>query len=110
MKSSCETREEYIFSKATFLWYIHFDHVLDVLGQMYVDSFLIFFRNSVETVESYYCFWRRSHIRHYEEYTNSTHEGTNNSFRAGAVKPQMSLFECTRKIILFADVDNLRRN
>ena len=30
--------------------------------------------------------------------------------RAGAVKPQMSLFECIRKITLFADVDNLRRN
>ena len=112
MKSSYEKREEYIFSKAMLLWYIHSEHVLDVLGQMYVDSFLLFFCNLVETVESYYRFWRRSYIRHYEDYTNSTHEGTNNSLkhRAGAVKPQISLFECTRTITLFADVDNLRRN
>ena len=50
-------------------------------------------------------------IRNYDEYTNSTHEGTNNAIkhRAGAVKPNLKLKNSVAKISFFADVDGHRR-
>ena len=106
MKSNCETKEEYNFSKRMFVGYIQ-THCKTVLGIPFTDPLLVWFRNSVETLESNFCYWRRSKVRHYDEYTNSIHEGTNNALkhRPGAVVPRLSLKNAVSKISFFADVD-----
>ncbi|KAI2492022.1 hypothetical protein MHU86_22547 [Fragilaria crotonensis] len=45
------------------------------------------------SLSTFLCFYRRRNIRHYDTYTNSPHEGTNNGLKAGAapVMPQHSL-------------------
>ena len=53
----------------------------------------LFIRDNVEPLETFLCFYRRRDIRHYDTYTNSPHEGTNNGLKAGAapIMPQHSL-------------------
>ena len=99
-----------MFSKQLFLTYIN-THCKSVLGIPFTETLLVWYRNSVETLESNYCYWRRNRIRHYDEYTNSTHEGTNNALkhRAGAVQPNLKLKNAVAKISFFANVDGNRR-
>ena len=51
------------------------------------------FRQNVETHEMNYCFYKRNNMRHYEEYTNSCHEGTNKGikYNSAPVLPGHSL-------------------
>jgi len=65
----------------------------------------------IETLELNNGFYRRNRIRHYAEYTNSIHEGTNYSIkhRAGAVQSSLTLKKAVAKISFFSNVDNHRR-
>lgn len=89
MKSSCETRNEFLFSKKLFFKYIY-RHCESVFGKPFTNPLLVWYRNCVENLESNFCFWKRSRVRHYDEYTNSIHEGTNYSpkHRSDAVVPR----------------------
>ena len=110
MKPSCETKSEYLLSKKLFLMYIY-THCQRESGMVFTNPLLLWFRNSLEPHEGSYCFWCRKFVRHYAEYTNSIHEGTNNSLkhRDGAVLPSLNLQTSVKKLSFFADVDNERR-
>ena len=110
MKSSCETRTEFLISKQLFLKYIN-TYCVTALGLPFTEPLLVWYRNSIETQESNFCFYLRNRIRHYDEYTNSIHEGTNNALkhRSGAVQPSLTLKKSVAKISFFADIDNHRR-
>ena len=85
MKPMCETREEYELSKALLLQYVKSEKVDAMLGgTLFMESFLTFFRHYVEPLEAYYVYYLRKDIRHYGEYTNSIHEGTNRGLKYNA--------------------------
>ena len=88
----CETKEEYIISKALFVMYVDRD-VRATFGSGCASMILQFFRNHVEPHEEYFCFYRRSNILHFDTATNSGHEGMNYGIKhcAAPVLPVHSL-------------------
>jgi hypothetical protein len=93
MHSTCESEEEYIISKALLAAYLHSPPFVSTATEPVADRIRMFIRDNVEPLETFLCFYRRRNIRHYDTYTNSPHEGTNNGLKAGAapVMPQHSL-------------------
>ena len=81
MKSSCETKEEYVLSKRLMLKFVNSTYVTNKLGTLFPKNFETFFRNNVETHEMNFCYYKRKELRHYSEYTNSCHEGTNKGIK-----------------------------
>jgi hypothetical protein len=77
-------------SKALFLAYLDSGPVKNVIGEIGVGSVKDFARRNVFPHEQRYCFYLRKHVRSYDVYTNTIHEGTNNSIKTGehAVLPQ----------------------
>jgi hypothetical protein len=106
MKPKCETEEEYIISKALFIAYLQSDEALRVLNESNCRTILDFFRENVEPHEAHFCFYRRIHIRHYDTYTNSAHEGSNHGLKSGAapVLPQYSLDRSAMVLSKNADI------
>ena len=47
------------------------------LGKDFIDSVHSFITNHFEPHESHFYFYLRYNLKHYEEYTNSIHEGMN---------------------------------
>ena len=41
-------------------------------------------RDDIEPHEDRYIYFKRKHIRHYDEYSNSAHEGTNHGLNSSA--------------------------
>lgn len=93
MLPCCETEEEYKISKALLGAYLRHSHFLDVTSEAVADQIGTFIRENVEPLEAFFCFHTRRHVRHFDTYTNSAHEGTNNGLKAAAapVLPQHSL-------------------
>ena len=81
MKENCETREEYLLSKKFLLQFVNSTYVTSRLGTHFPKNFDNFFRHSVEAYEANFCFYQRRWTRHYGEYTNSCHEGTNKGIK-----------------------------
>ena len=77
MKPNTETEEEYVASKHLLLRYLNSPTTLAALGAPIVQTILIFLRCHFFTHESHFVFYERTRTRHYDEYTNSCHEGTN---------------------------------
>jgi len=104
MKDNCETEEEYKASKYLLMKLVKSQYVKDNLGTFFTANFLSFFRKHVEVFEHSFVFWRRKNIRHYGEYSNSTHEGTHNRMKHsmiyavnGKMKLQSSLINLTKR-------------
>jgi len=78
-----------------------------VLSIPLTETLLVWYRNSAETLESNFYYWRRNLIRHCDEYINSTHEGRDDArkHRAGAVESNSKLKNAVAKKSFFADVD-----
>ena len=93
MKPSCETEAEYLHSKHLFFKFLNTDYIYDNLGQTFIDNVSAFLNDSVIPQEPYFCFYLRKASRHFEEYSNSPHEGTNNGLKhcASPVKPTHAL-------------------
>ena len=93
MKQNCETKEEYLLSKKLLLQFVQSTYVSSRLGTLFPKNFDTFFRINVEPHENNFCFYRRKWLRHYSEYTNSCHEGTNKGikYNAAPVLPGHSL-------------------
>jgi hypothetical protein len=106
----CETEEELNISKALFIAYIKsevqprtcltvpysyvlcfptspFDHIRlflqvpELIGESHVADILDFYKANVEVHESFYAFWLRKFIRHFDEYNNYSHEGANGGMK-----------------------------
>ena len=71
------------------LLYNYICSVTEQIGQKNVDDVLEFVKGHVKGHEHTYMFYLRIDIHHYEEYSNSSHEGTNAGFKhcAGTVVP-----------------------
>lgn len=67
--------------------------IRDGLGQNFIDNVTAFVRKRVIPQEEYYCFYLRRDKRHFEEYSNSAHEGMNNAIKncSSPVKPSHHL-------------------
>ena len=93
MKPSCETEAEYRHSKHLFFKFLNTEYIRDNLGQLFIDNVTRFMNDSIIPQEPYFCFYRRKSTRHFEEYSNSPHEGTNNGLKhcASPVKPTHAL-------------------
>ena len=93
MHSTCESEEEYRISNALLAAYLHSPSFVSTATEPVAERIRLFIRDNVEPLETFLCFYRRRDIRHYDTYTNSPHEGTNNGLKAGAapVMPQHSL-------------------
>ena len=81
MNHRCETRAEYKLSKKLLKEFVHSPMIESRLGSFFASNFDAFFRKNVETHEAHYLFYQRKHLRHYEEYSNSSHEGTNKGLK-----------------------------
>ena len=93
MSPRCETEEEYKISKSLLCAYLRHNDFLRVASETVADQILTFIREHVEPHEAFYCFHLRRHVRHFDTYTNSAHEGTNNGVKSAAapILPQHSL-------------------
>ena len=77
MKSSCETREEFIASKLMFKKFLNSKQTKSTLGSCFINSVQNFITKHIKQHKSNFCFYLRLNIRHFDEYTNSIHKGTN---------------------------------
>merc|ERR1711966_478056 len=89
MRYYCENEMEYQISKMMFFRFINTSFIKEKLGKAFIDSVEHFVRAHIEPHEKHYCFYLRKNLRHFDEFTNSVHEGTNNGIRhsAAAVGP-----------------------
>ena len=85
MTSACETKEEYSVSKLMFFKFLNTQQIRSNLGEQFIESVENFVRCHIEPHETHYCFYLRKRIRHFDEYVNSVHEGTNNKIRNSAL-------------------------
>ena len=93
MNHRCETRAEYKLSKKLLKEFVHSTIISSKLGTFFSSNFDAFFRKNVETHEAFYVYYIRKHLRHYEEYSNSSHEGTNKGLKycAAPVTPNLRM-------------------
>jgi hypothetical protein len=94
----CETKEEFLLSKALFLKYMLSNQVEEALGQEGVSQLKEFYCKRIETHEDLFVFYRRSHLFHFDTNSNSAHEGTNHGikYHSLAVKPTHGIVESTK--------------
>jgi hypothetical protein len=65
--------------------FIHlFLQVPELIGESHVADILDFYKANVEVHKSFYAFWLRKFIRHFDEYNNCSHEGTNSGMKRQA--------------------------
>ena len=97
MKGQCESQHEYEISKKLLMKYVQSEYVITSLGEIFTKAFLTFFRQCIEPFESDFLFHLRKDLRHYAEYSNSTHEGTNRGlkYNAAPVTPATRLDNST---------------
>ena len=81
MKSSCETQEEYLVSKLIFKIFLSSKQIKSKLGTTFIENIENFVTKHIEPHEIQFCFYLRLNLRHFEDYTNSIHEGTNSGLK-----------------------------
>ena len=81
MKSSCETRQEFMTSKLMFKKFLNSKQIKSTLVSPFIDSVQKFVTKHIEPHESTFCFYLRLNLRHFDIYTNSIHEGTNRGLK-----------------------------
>ena len=93
MKPGIETREAYMLSKYLLLKYVNSPQVVEQLGTLMASHMVLFLRKYIDPHESKFLFYLRKHVRHYAEYSNSVHKGTNNAIKYSStpVKPSSLL-------------------
>ena len=89
MKKTCETRLQYLSSKFLLLEYLDQENIIEDCGIDFINGVKRMIRNNIEPIEENYVYYKRKHIRHFGEYSNSAHEGTNHGLKhcADAVNP-----------------------
>jgi hypothetical protein len=103
----CETEEEYNISKALLFDFISSKQVLhNVCGgdAMIPKRLLIFITNYVLIYEEQFVFYRRKSLRHFNEYNNCAHEGTNFGAKAHSAQllPSHTIFQAAKTMVFHA--------
>ena len=101
MKPGTETEDEYVASKKLLLRYLNSSTTISLLGAPIVKTIILFLRCHLFTHESHFCFYKRKDTLHYDEYTNSCHEGTNYGIKHSGcnAKPNMGLERSTKVMV-----------
>ena len=104
MKSSILTEDEFVISKSLFFSYLHSDVVKSKIGSKGCFHIAEFVRKHVLCHESWFAFFKRKGVRHFENYTNTPHEGTMNALKycSSPALPCHSLLQ-THQVITFQD-------
>ncbi len=100
----CETEQEYDVSKALLMDFIMSEKVVnDVCGgeSSIPRRIMEFITNYVLIYEDQFLFYRRKNIRHFNEYTNCAHEGTNFGAKAHSAQllPSLSIFQSAKTML-----------
>ena len=92
--SACETEQEYNVSKYLFEKYVFSKYVIDKLDSNFSKLVIHFYKDYVEPILPFMLFYKRKHIRHFDNYTNVKIEGTYRGIKHGCtpVTPSTSLF------------------
>ena len=100
MRASCETRMEYLGSKYLLFRFLKRERTIEECGLNFVEDIIEMIRKNIEPYESFFVFYRRKRVRHFDEYSNSAHEGTNMALKycEGASKPTHLLDEATERL------------
>ena len=104
MKSSILTENEYLISKSLFFSYLHSDYVKSKIGSKGCFHIAEFVRKYVLCHESWFAFHKRLGVRHFENYTNTPHEGTMNALKycSSPALPSYSLLQ-SHQVLTFQD-------
>jgi hypothetical protein len=101
--SFCETEEEYKVSKALLMDFLFSKQVFDACGgdtkiQQRISNFVTGY---VLIYEEQFVFYRRKTLRHFNEYTNCAHEGTNKGAKAHAAQllPSHTIFQAAKTLV-----------
>ena len=81
MKDDVETELEYRYSKYLLERYLNYEDTVNSLGEGYIETLKIFLRTCVFVHEDKFVFHTRKFLCHFNHYTNSCHEGTNNAVK-----------------------------
>ena len=106
MKPSCETKIQYMTSKYLFWRYLHSTFVRNTVGENFVAIVTSLVRNYIEVVEDHFVFYKRKKLRNFDAYSNSCHEGTNNSIKhtVGGTKGSNLLDVSSKKLTFMAEM------
>ena len=107
----CEDEEEYALSKSLLLAYVH-NHVFKAMTngnnkpEDQLETILNFLFNHVFVHEEHFVFYPRKRVFHFDEATNSSHEGTNNGIKShsAAVLPSMDVATSTQNLQFQTDI------
>jgi hypothetical protein len=77
MKSSVLTKEEYVVSKTLLKNFVSSQKVMSVYGEENVKKIHNWLDEKIFPNEESFVFYKRKHICHYGEYSNSPNEGNN---------------------------------
>ena len=88
-----ETEVEYKVSKLMFYKFLNTRQIRNTLGVAFIESVEDFVKKHIEPHETNFVFYLRKHLRHFDEYINCLHEGTNNALRhsAAPIGPTMCI-------------------
>ena len=78
MKPGTEKEDEYVASNHLLLMYLNSHTTVSLLGAIIVKTILLFLRCNFFTHKSHFLFYKIKYTHHFDKYTNSCHEGTNN--------------------------------
>lgn len=81
--SACENENEYKISKQLFQQYLFSNNVVAVVGYTFGNMVLEFVRKHIEPVLPQMLFYKRKHIRHFDQNMNVKHEGTFSGLKYG---------------------------
>ena len=100
MKPSCETEKEYLLSKALFFQYLKTPEVRLEIGTRFCVEVENMVRCYIEPHEAKFVFYEKVGLRHFDEYSNSCHEGTNKGlkFDANKVGPSLLLDNSAQRV------------
>ena len=98
MKPNCETHDEYLISRSLLFKYLSSPQVMNTLGKDYYNSVCNWIRLHIDPHLEKILFCYRKKIRHFDEYSNCSHEGTNHGHKSGAapVLPSNTLDQSTK--------------
>ena len=92
MQSSCGTKDEYNISKILLFHYVDSKFLKENIGDIAARTIILYFRTYLFVREDKFVFYKRIHVRHFDEYTNSCGEGTNNAIKNSSIasKPNIT--------------------
>ena len=100
MKPSCETGLQYLASKYLLNEYLNQDWMTGDCSEKFVEEVKKMIRDNIEPHQDQYVYFKRKHIRHYGEYSNSAHKGTNHGLKVSSdgVKPSHLLDKASERL------------